>query len=74
METHEMTSLFDALPDAALIRQAQLIPLLPFKAATLWRRVKLGQFPAPIRLEGGRVTAWRVGEVRHWLGTQGGKS
>jgi len=62
---------FDALPDSALIRQAQLLGgILPFKSATLWRRVKAGQFPQPIRLPEGRITAWRVGDVRAWLEEQ----
>ena len=68
-------SVFDALPDSALLREAQLVPsskrphgtpVLPFSAATLWRLTKAGLFPAPIRLSS-RVTAWKVGDVRAWL-------
>lgn len=67
-----MSSDFDSLPDSALIRQSQLLSgILPFQSATLWRRVKAGQFPQPIRLTEGRITAWRVGEVRAWLNEQG---
>lgn len=63
---------FDSLPDAALIRQRQLlIGILPFSGATLWRRVKSGDFPKPIKLNEGNVTAWRVGDVREWLAAQG---
>ncbi len=68
---------FDALPDNAFVRQADLIsdgknsvPVLPFSHATLWRRVKAGDFPSPVKL-GGRITAWRVGDVRTWLQQQG---
>lgn len=65
---------FDSLPDAALIRQRQLlIGILPFSGATLWRRVKSGDFPQPIKLNEGNVTAWRVGDVREWLAAQGGE-
>ena len=49
------------------LRQAQLIPsVIPFSSATLWRKVKSGEFPQPIKLSQ-RVTAWRVEDVRGWI-------
>lgn len=66
---------FDKLPDNAYVRESQLIQRrkhsvspspLPFSAPTLWRMVKGGTFPKPIKLSM-RVTAWRVGDVRQWL-------
>ena len=52
---------------AGYIRQSQLIPaIVPFSSATLWRKVKAGTFPAPVKLSA-RVTAWRVEQVRAWL-------
>ena len=69
---------FDTLPDSAFIRESQLVQrpkrpnttaLLPFSAATLWRKVKTGTFPAPHRLSE-RVTAWKVGDVRAWIDDQ----
>jgi prophage regulatory protein len=58
---------FDALPDNAYIRQAQLIPApVPFSPATLWRKVKSGEFPQPVK-RSKRITAWRVEDVRAWL-------
>lgn len=67
-----MTS-FETLPTNALIRQRQLLNgILPFSSATLWRRVKSGDFPAPIKLNDGNITAWKVGDVRAWLAAQGG--
>ena len=61
------------LPDDALIRERQLLPMLPFSAPTLWRRVGAKTFPQPIRLTESRVTCWRMGEVRAWLRSQGDK-
>lgn len=58
------------LPPNALVRQRKLLPVLPFSASTLWRRVAAGQFPRPVRLEG-RISAWRVGDVLQWLDAQG---
>lgn len=54
------------LPATGFVRQAQLLPLVPFSAATLWRRVKDHTFPAPVKLSE-RVTAWKVEEVRAWI-------
>jgi len=70
MENHcadKQTTLFEYLPDSGLIRQRQLIgTVLPFSAATLWRKVRQGAFPSPIRVSS-QITAWRVGDVRAWL-------
>lgn len=57
------------LPDSALVRQKQLLTVVPFSAPTLWRRIRAKQFPEPRRLEG-RITAWRWGDVRQWLEAQ----
>lgn len=55
------------LPTTGFIRQAQLIPaIVPFSAPTLWRKVKAGTFPAPVKLSA-RCTAWRVEDVRAWM-------
>ncbi len=68
---------FDELPDSALVRQSHLVrdpkhptrpTPLPFSPATFWRRVKDGAFPKPVKL--GRITCWRVGDVRAWLADQ----
>jgi len=60
-------SSFEHLPDSALIRINQLVGVvLPFSAATLWRKCRRGEFPPPIRVSAG-VTAWQVGAVRTWL-------
>lgn len=57
---------WDNLPDSALIRQRELMPLLPFSHATMWRRVKDGSFPRPVKI-GRTISAWQWGGVRHWL-------
>ena len=71
-------SVFDALPDSALIRLNQLVQSpqrpeatapLPFSGPTLWRKVKAGTFPRPMKLSM-RVTAWKVGSVRDWMRAQ----
>lgn len=73
-----LPSVFDALPNSAYVREAQLVQSptrpdgtapLPFSAPTLWRKVKAGTFPKPIKLSE-RVTCWQVGAVRAWLAAQ----
>lgn len=61
---------FGTLPGGSFVRQSQLIPaILPFSSATLWRKVKDGSFPKPVKLSD-RITAWRTDEVRSWLETR----
>jgi predicted DNA-binding transcriptional regulator AlpA len=71
-------SVFDELPDSAFVRESQLVQSpkrpnstapLPFSAPTLWRKVKAGTFPAPVKLSE-RVTAWNLGTVRAWMTAQ----
>lgn len=63
---------FDELPESSFIRLHQLIALkiIPFSAATTWRRVREGTFPRPIRCSP-QVTAWRVGDIREWAKSPG---
>lgn len=51
------------------IRQKQVLRLVPFSAATLWRKVKEGTFVQPVKLSA-RVTAWRVSDIDAWLTAQ----
>lgn len=56
-----------SLPFTGYVRQSQLIPIIvPFSSATLWRKVKAGDFPKPVKLSE-RVTAWRVEDIRAWM-------
>jgi len=69
--TYELPSL---LEKTAFLREKQLVGdaknqiagLLPFSRATLWRRVKDGTFPQPVKLSE-RTTAWPTTEVRKWM-------
>lgn len=62
------------LHETGYVRQSQLVGkkgppgIIPFSPATLWRKVAVGQFRAPVKLSAG-VTAWRVEDVRAWLDT-----
>ncbi len=58
----------DKTNEVGLIRQKQLLPLVGFSAPTLWRKVKAGSFPQPIKI-GEKMTAWRMEEIRNWMNT-----
>ena len=67
---------FDELPDSAFIRQDALMVVFPFSESQLWRMVRDGQFPRPVKMSP-RVTAWKVRDVRVWLAERplaGGKN
>lgn len=52
------------------LREKQLLEhYLPFSGSTLWRKVRTGDFPAPVKL-GPAITAWREREVASWLKKQ----
>ena len=69
--TYELPNL---LQQTAFLREKQLggdakkraAGLLPFSRATLWRRVKDGTFPQPVKLSE-RTIAWPTAEVRKWM-------
>lgn len=61
------THLTPSLPANGFIRQSQLVPaIVPFSPATLWRKVRAGTFPAPVKISA-RCTAWRCEDVRAWI-------
>lgn len=66
MSAKAIDASYGVLPATGFVRQKQLVPAVPFSAATLWRKVKAGTFPAPVKLSAG-VTAWRVEDIRTWM-------
>lgn len=59
-------SVFDDLPDSALIDVRTYALLLGCSENTIWRRSRLGIIPASIRVSP-QQTRWRVGDVRKAL-------
>ena len=55
-----------ALVPGTYLREAQLLTLLPLSHATIWRGVKAGTFPAPIKM-GARLTVWEADAVLAWI-------
>jgi len=48
------------------IRQKNLLPIIGFSAPTLWRKVKAGEFPKPVKL-GKNMTAWKMADINKWI-------
>jgi predicted DNA-binding transcriptional regulator AlpA len=51
---------------AEYLRLKDLLKFLPFSSATIWRKSKKGEFPAPVKLSEG-ITAWKTSAVREYL-------
>lgn len=49
------------------LRESELISdVLPFSSSTLWRMVRAGEFPEPVRLSR-NIVAWRRADVDEWI-------
>lgn len=57
---------FDSLPYSALVRLPVVLAITSCTAPTIYRWIKAGLFPAPIKM-GPSASAWEVGELREWL-------
>lgn len=59
------------LPSVGLIRTNELLKhILPVSRTTVWRMIRSGHFPPPIKL-GHRTSAWRVEDIREWIENKG---
>ena len=54
---------FDVMPDSAHVRIDVVSGWRGVSRATVWRWVKAGYLPAPVKI-GPNSTAWRVGDLR----------
>lgn len=61
---------FDTSPAASFVRLPVVCSLYAIAPVTVWRWVKAGKIPAPVKLSG-HVTAWRVGDLRAALAQLG---
>ena len=56
----------NSFPEIGYLREPQVLEIFPFSHSTLWRHVKDGRFPKPIKLSP-RVTAWRAKDIQAHL-------
>ena len=52
-----------------ILRTRAVLAIIGLSRTSLWRRVRSGDFPAPVRLggEGSRAVGWRRADVERWL-------
>jgi len=66
-DLHQAVINFDALPNSARIPLKVVCEILDWSQATIWRKVKSGQFPPPKKY-GPRSIRWSVAELREYMG------
>jgi predicted DNA-binding transcriptional regulator AlpA len=49
-----------------LLSLEQVLELIPYSKVTVWRLVRRGEFPAPVKL-GLKKTAFRANEIQAWI-------
>jgi prophage regulatory protein len=55
----------------ALLRIKTVEHATGLSGATIYRKVRDGDFPSPVRM-GARCTRWKAADVRAWIQAQGG--
>ena len=60
-------AVLDSYP--VVLRTQAVLELISLSRTSLWRRVRAGDFPAPVRLggAGSRAVGWRRADVESWL-------
>ena len=66
---HSNPALELALPSEGLAKLPAVINATGLSRSTLYARVKVGEFPAPVKL-GERSVAWPVELVRAWIASR----
>lgn len=69
MQRHALTPRTNKHPridDEIILTTAQLLERIPLRRQTIWRMVREGRFPPPVRLTSSRL-GWRWSAVLQWL-------
>jgi prophage regulatory protein len=52
-----------------LLRLPAVIEAVALKKSTIYRRLKNGSFPSPVKL-GARAVAWRADDIQQWIASR----
>jgi prophage regulatory protein len=52
-----------------LLREAEVEVITSLSKTTRWRKIKSGEFPAPVRISARRC-AWRRSDIASWLASK----
>ena len=70
-QPNEKLSIHDT--PAEFLRVKDLIKFLTLSQSTIWRKVRAGEFPKPVKLSDA-VTAWKTSDVIAWIKNVGNDS
>ncbi|CCG40109.1 helix-turn-helix transcriptional regulator [Magnetospirillum molischianum] len=62
--------MIDVVPDERFLRLPEVLSKVGLSRATVYAKIKDGDFPAPLRLFGGPYVAWKQTDVLNWMGRQ----
>ena len=65
-EAVQAVILFPHLPDEAIVRLPTVLALFPVSDGQVWRMVREGNFPSPVKLAD-RAIGWKAGAIREFL-------
>lgn len=65
-EAVQAVILFQHLPDEAIVRLPTVLALFPVSDGQVWRMVREGSFPSPVKLAD-RAIGWKAGAIREFL-------
>jgi predicted DNA-binding transcriptional regulator AlpA len=63
---HKTISDTNELPQSGMVRRSQFKGIIPISDVTIWRLVKDGRFPQPLRVSP-RLRLWNVADLREWM-------
>ncbi|MDX8381904.1 MAG: AlpA family phage regulatory protein [Ghiorsea sp.] len=61
------------IPQDGLMRIDQVLSVYPVSKTSLYNSIAKQEFPAPIKLSGGRTSAWMASDVRKAIAKLGGE-
>ena len=55
-----------------ILRTREVVAAIGLSKTTIWRRVRSGEFPLPVKLGGpeSRSIGWRQDDIDEWIGTR----
>lgn len=53
-----------------IVRAAEVVARTGLSRTTLWRQVRAGSFPAPMKLTDGGAVGWFEAQVEDWLASR----
>lgn len=69
MHTHHIAPAAAPIAPGAYISRRRLAEITGLSDTTIWRSVRRGDLPRPVRLSPGRV-AWPAGVIEAWLASR----